>query len=236
MKYINDDVGKNDADGAEDVVLSSVLLEQQYASLMDRLRELPADAKIEDRVELKVQAAAVLVDLERGKEAWDLAKTAFDEAMTAEDWHGAAMACNILFQTDQPDALIALGQGIWLGVTFPIDPELTVAMLQHVVDETPKDSDGAAVAAVAAHYIADLRCEEGKARDELLFFTNNLIGTVARRHGSVDTQEQFDFWFQKLELNDPGKFLVRLRNIVDVLVQEDWWFDRDAIQAKLPVN
>ena len=236
MKYINDDVGKNDADGAEDVVLSSVLLEQQYASLMDRLRELPADAKIEDRVELKVQAAAVLVDLERGKEAWDLAKTAFDEAMTAEDWHGAAMACNILFQTDQPDALIALGQGIWLGVTFPIDPELTVAMLQHVVDETPKDSDGAAVAAVAAHYIADLRCEEGKARDELLFFTNNLIGTVARRHGSVDTQEQFDFWFQKLELDDPGKFLVRLRNIVDVLVQEDWWFDRDAIQAKLPVN
>ena len=236
MKYINDDVGKNDADGAEDVVLSSVLLEQQYASLMDRLRELPADASIEDRVELKVQAAAVLVDLERGKEAWDLAKTAFDEAMAAEDWHGAAMACNILFQTEQPDALIALGQGIWLGVTFPIDPELTVAMLQHVVDETPKDSDGAAVAAVAAHYIADLRCEEGKARDELLFFTNNLIGTVARRHGSVDTQEQFDFWFQKLKLNDPNKFLVRLRNIVDVLVQEDWWFDRDAIQAKLPVN
>lgn len=235
MKYINDDVGKNDADGAEDVVLSSVLLEQQYASLLDRLRELPEDASVEDRVELKVQAAAVLVDLERGKEAWDLAKTAFDEAMAAEDWHGAALACNILFQTEQDDALIALGQGIWLGVTFPIDPELTVALLQHVVDETPKESDGAAVAAVTAHYIADLRAE-GKARDELLFFTNNLIGTVARRHGSVDTQEQFDFWFQKLELDDPGKFLVRLRNIVDVLVQEDWWFDREAIQAKLPVN
>ena len=70
----------------------------------------------------------------------------------------------------------------------------------------------------------------------MLFFTNNLIGTVARRHGNIDTQEQFDFWFKKLELEDPAKFLVRLRNIVDVLVQEDWWFDRDAIQAKLPVN
>jgi len=235
MKFLNDDVGKDDADSSEDIVLSSALLEQQYTSLMDRLRELPENTPVEDRVELQVQAAAVLVDLERGKEAWDLAKAAFDEAMQAEDWQGAAMACNILFQTEQEDALVALGQGIWLGVTFPIDPELTVALLQHVVDETPKDSDGAAVAAVAAHYIADLR-GEGKAREDLLFFTNNLIGTVARRHGNIDTQEQFDFWFKKLELEDPAKFLVRLRNIVDVLVQEDWWFDRDAIQAKLPVN
>jgi hypothetical protein len=235
MKFIKDDVGKDDADDAGDVVRSSVLLEQQYESLMDRLRELPENAPVEERVELLVQAAAVKVDLEQGKEAWDLAKAAFDEAMQAEDWQGAAMACNILFQADQEDSLVALGQGIWLGVTFPIDPELTVALLQHVVDETPEDSDGAAVAAVAAHYIADLRAE-GKARDELLFFTNNLIGTVARRHGDVDTQEQFDFWFQKLELEDPSKFLVRLRNIVDVLVQENWWFDRDALQASLPVN
>lgn len=235
MKYLNDEVGKSDADSAEDIVLSSALLEQQYASLMDRLRELPENTAIEDRVELQVQAAAVLVDLERGKEAWDLAKAAFDEAMQAEDWQGAAMACNILFQTEQEDALVALGQGIWLGVTFPIDPELTVALLQHVVDETPKDSDGAAVAAVAAHYIADLR-GEGKAREDLLFFTNNLVGTVARRHGNIDSQDQFDFWFKKLELEDPAKFLVRLRNIVDVLVQENWWFDRDAIQSKLPVN
>jgi len=235
MKYIKDDIGKDDADCAEDVVRSSVLLEQQYESLMDRLRELPESAPVIDRVELQVQAAAVLVDLERMQEAWDLAKAAFGEAMQAEDWQGAAMACNILFQTELDDALVALGQGIWLGVTFPIEPELTVALLQHVVDETPEDSDGAAVAAVVAHYIADLR-SEGKARDELLFFTNNLIGTVARRHGNVDTQEQFDFWFQKMELDDPAKFLVRLRNIVDVLVQEDWWFDRDALQASLPVN
>jgi len=35
-------------------------------------------------------------------------------------------------------------------------------------------------------------------------------------------------------LNDPDKFLVRLRNVVDVLVQDDWWFDRDALHAQLP--
>jgi hypothetical protein len=38
----------------------------------------------------------------------------------------------------------------------------------------------------------------------------------------------------RLELREPDKFLVRLRNVVDVLVQDDWWFDREALQARLP--
>jgi hypothetical protein len=39
---------------------------------------------------------------------------------------------------------------------------------------------------------------------------------------------------EKLELNEPEKFLPRLRNVIDVLVQENWWVDRDAIWASLP--
>ena len=41
---------------------------------------------------------------------------------------------------------------------------------------------------------------------------------------------------EKLELKQPEKFLVRLRNVVDVLVQDDWWFDREALSERLPVN
>jgi hypothetical protein len=109
-------------------------------------------------------------------------------------------------------------------------------MLQHLVDETPPDSDGAAVAAAVATYIVDLRAE-GKQREDLKFFTNQLMGAVARRHtnGACDTQELFDIWIQRLELNDPAKFLPRLSKIVDVLVPEgQWWFDRDALREKIP--
>jgi hypothetical protein len=141
-----------------------------------------------------------------------------------------------MFLSEQPDSLAALGQALWLSVTYPVDPELTVAMLQHVIDETPADSDGAAVAATVAHYVADLRSPEGKAREDLLFYTNQMLATVARRHSDVRDQDAFARWFKKLELDDPAKFLVRLRNIVDVLVQTEWWFDREALQAKLPVN
>lgn len=182
-----------------------------------------------------MDAASILVDLDRGKEAWDMARAALDPLLMERNWEQAAMACLIMFHADQPDSLAALGQAIWLSVTFPVDPELTIAVMQNVVDETPDDSDGAAVAAVVAHYVAEMRAE-GKQRDDLLFFTNNMIGNVARRHSDVSSQEKFDNWFAKLELDDPEKFLVRLRNIVDVMVQEEWWFDREALQNAIPAS
>jgi hypothetical protein len=152
-----------------------------------------------------------------------------------EDFESAADACDVLFQAEQPESLCALGQGIWLAVTYPVDPELTVELLTHVVDETPDDADGAAVAATTALFIADMRAE-GSQRENLMFFATQLLGDVARRHSGVDSQEAFDAWMERLELTEPEKFLVRLRNVVDVLVQDDWWFDREALQEKLPVN
>ncbi|MFV1998052.1 MAG: hypothetical protein ACC641_08580 [Acidiferrobacterales bacterium] len=233
MKYLNDDIGKNDADGAEDAISSTALLESRLEALQDRIRELDPEKAIE-KAQLQIDMAAILVDLDRGEEAWGLARTALDPLLEQQKWEQAALACLAMFHSDQSDALAALGQAIWLSVTFPMDPELTVAILQNVVDETPDDSDGAAVAAVTAHYIVDMRAE-GKQKDDLLFFTNNLIGAVARRHSDVSSQDKFDAWFTRMELDDPDKFLIRLRNIVDVMVQDEWWFSRENLQEELPV-
>jgi hypothetical protein len=103
------------------------------------------------------------------------------------------------------------------------------------VEETPDDADGAAVAATTALFLADMRAT-GKQRENLMFFATQILGNVARRHSQVDNQAAFDLWMERLQLREPEKFLVRLRNVVDVLVQDEWWFDREALQAKLPVN
>ena len=235
MKYIKEEAGIQDADGAEDAEFSSALIQQRMEAVREQLLELPEDADASRRVELQLRIAGSLLDLERKQEAWDTARAALDLALSAQDWEQAALACDILFRADQPDSLAALGQGVWLAVTYPVDPELTVALLDHIVDETPDDADGAAVAAATAHYVTDLRAK-GKQREDLTFFTNNMLGTVARRHSQVQNQEQFDAWVERLELNDPAAFLPRLRNVVDVLVQDEWWFDRDALQRNLPVN
>ncbi|MCG6861605.1 MAG: hypothetical protein LJE70_10075 [Chromatiaceae bacterium] len=211
-------------------------LESHLQALEDRFRDLDRiTGAPKHAAHLKLQMARTLVNLERGKEAWTLGRDALDTFIHIEDFESAADACDVLFQSEQPDSLSALGQGIWLTVTYPMDPELSVELLTHVVDETPDDADGAAVAATTALFLADIRAS-GTQRENLMFFANQLLGKVARRHGDVNSQEAFDLWMDRLELKEPEKFLVRLRNVVDVLVQDDWWFDREALQAKLPVN
>jgi hypothetical protein len=209
-------------------------LEGQLELLREQLQRLPEQAPAAERATVELELARALQVLERGDEAWPTARTAFDLFMAEAAYQQAADACDVMYQSDQPESLAALGHGIWLAVTYPIDPEITVHLLSHVVDDTPDDADGAAVAAATACFLADVRAPEGGDRDRLLFFSQQLLGRVARRHSDVETQEQFDFWVERLELNDPDKFLVRLRNVVDVLVQDDWWFDRDALRARLP--
>jgi hypothetical protein len=233
MKYL-DPHHMRDADSGEDIQESSYLLEVRLGELRQHLAEVQ-DRKSDAVGDLLLEQGRLLIRLEKMPEAWAVARQALDTYLANENWQGAVEACDVLFASDQPESLAALGQGVWLAVTFPVDPELTVAMLEHIVDETPDDSDGAAVAAMVAHYVVDLRAQ-GRQRDDLMMFTNNLLATVARRHSKVESQEAFNYWVEKLELNDPAKFLVRLRNVLDVLVQQDWWFDREALHARLPLN
>ncbi len=233
MKYLKEE-HMRDADSGEDIQESAYLLEARLAELRQHRAEV-RDHHSSAYADLLLEEGRLLIRLEKMDAAWDAAHAAFDTYLGQENWQSAVEACDVLYAADRPGSLAALGQGIWLAVTFPIDPELTVAMLEHVVAETPDDSDGAAVAAVTAHYVADLRAE-GKRRDDLVFYTNNLLGTVARRHSQVQSQEAYDFWVKKLELHEPQLFLPRLRNVVDVLVQDEWWFDRDALRERLPVN
>jgi hypothetical protein len=235
LKYIKEDPAVGNADSSEDAKESTGMLERLVADLRGQLAELSPQAETLRRADLLLQLGRALVRLEKRPAAWAAAREAFGLYLDEQAWEGAAQACDILFLSDQAQSLAALGQGIWLAVTYPIDPELSVALLQRVVEETPPESDGAAVAAVTALYLVDLRAREPQ-REHLLIYVNQVLATVARRHSGVDGQQDFNKWIQDMELNDPALFLPRLRNVVDVLVQDDWWFDREALQAALPVD
>jgi hypothetical protein len=235
LKFIKEDPSVGSADDSSDAKESTGMLERLVADLRGQLGELSAGAEALRRADLQLQLGRALVRLEKGRAAWAAAREAFDLYLAEQAWEGAAQACDILFLADQPQSLAALGQGIWLAVTYPVDPELSVALLQHVVEETPPDADGAAVAAVTAYYLADLRARDPQ-REHLLLYANQVLATVARRHSGVDGQQTFNKWIEDMELNDPALFLPRLRNVVDVLVQDEWWFDREALQAALPAD
>jgi hypothetical protein len=210
-------------------------LEKQLALYQQHLAELPDSATEVDRARVLLDIAETQLALEHKENAWNTARESLDIFLQTEHWQEAVECCNVLFQTEQPASLAALGQGVWLAVTFPIQPDTTIAMLQHIVDETPADSDGAAVAAITAHYIADIRSPEEK-HHSLTFLTQNLLGQVAKRHSNVSTQAELDAWMDKLQLRTPQEFLPRLATVIDTLVRDDWWFDRDELRKKLPIH
>jgi hypothetical protein len=186
-----------------------------------------------EEARLQLDIGEILILLERAAPAWTLARMAFDIALKNESWQDAVEACNVLYQTGEEGALAALGMGVWLAVTFPVAPELTYAMLDHVITETPENSDDAAFSAMTVRYVIDLRAEEGE-HENWGLLANDLIARVAARHSQVQNQQALDAWMDKLGLRDPRVFLPGLSEVVNALVADSWWFDRDALRDTLP--
>ncbi len=235
MRFPNQNMIDLGAESGEDATISTAALQARLMTLDGQLRGLAADTLPRERLRLQLDACQLLLDLEDSDEVWRRARPAFQLALDNQLWEPAVRACDLIFQSEHVNALAALGQGVWLAVTFPVDPALTLTLLQHIIAETPDEADGAAVAAATAAYVVDLRAQ-GRAHNDLSMEALQMMGTVARRHGNVDGQAAFETWMKRLELDEPAKFLVRLRNVVDVLVQDDWWFDRDRLRDALPAD
>jgi len=212
---------------------ASQSLQQQLSTYQQQLANLPESATAMERTVVQLDIAETHLALEEKESAWNIAREALNVFLENEKWQEAVESYNVLFQAEQPASLSALAQGVWLAVTFPISANTTVAMLQHIVDETPYDSDGAALAAMMAHYIADIRSNEGE-HHSLTFLTQNILGKVAKRHSNVNTQGELDAWIQKLELNKPEIFIPRLGAILDIMAEDNWWYDRDTLREKIP--
>ncbi len=198
--------------------------------LIDKQASLPAESALA-KARLSLEITGLLLDLDRKSESWSYCRPLVELFIENKSFEDAALACQYIYLADQEDAIVAIGQAAWLAVSYPIDPNLTANILDHIIDETPDDADGAAVAAATAHFVADVR-SDGKQQEELKLFTGAMLARVAKRHSNIESKAEFDSWVEKLELDQPDKFLGRLRNVVDVLVQDDWWFHRGQLRRE----
>jgi len=205
------------------------LLNQKLATYLQHIDELPEHTHPRDRALLELNVAESLVGLKRGEEAWKVARAAFDVFLKNHSWQDAVEALIVLYQAEQPASIIALGQAAWLAVSFPINPETSFAVMTHLIDEMPSDADGAAVAAIVAQYVVDLRATDEE-HESLSFLTRNILVKVAELHSGVKSQKELDIWRLKLELNEPEKFLPRMSLVIGAIVEDNWWFDRDKLR------
>jgi hypothetical protein len=212
---------------------SREFLAKQVEELTERLANLPSVVEPMERARLLLDLANAELGMTQMSEVWNHAKAAFDVCIAHEEFQLAVEACDLLYQTELPSSIIALGHGVWLSVTYPLEPEYSINMLNNVITETTDDADGAALAAITAHFIVDHRCESKK-RNDLKVLTSNMLAKVALRHSKVETQMGLDVWMDKLGLREPDVFLPRFSLVVGAIVGDgNWWFDRDELRAKI---
>lgn len=210
-------------------------LQQNLDQYMQHFNALTENSDAVEKAKLMLDIAECHLGLDQQKEAHDWAEKTFLTFLKNHEWQFAVDCCDIIYNSAQDDSLIALGNGIWLAVTFPVDPNVSVQMLHHIVDETPDDSDGAAVAAMLAHYLAETRSNE-KDYKNLTFLTNQITAQVAKRHRGIEDESTMQTWIKMYELDDVSKLLPKMAVILDTIVGENWWYDRDEIRSQLPVN
>ncbi|OQX12467.1 MAG: hypothetical protein BWK73_14775 [Thiothrix lacustris] len=217
---------------------SRQLLKQELAQRQAQLMQLtPANDPLE-RANVQYEIAEIMLELEEPgmrEAAWGMTRESFEIYRDRDYWEDAVRCCDVLYRCDLPASVPALGNGLWLAVTYPISPDVTIMMLNHLIDATPPQADGAAVAATVAHYIADLRLE-GEKRDSMMFLTSAMLGKVAERHSNVNSQEAMNLWLNRLDLLNPKVFLPRLGQVIDAIVENQWWYDRDDLRSRLPVH
>lgn len=239
MKYLQleNEAVQGEAECSADALRPKQAEEARLAELEAELAGLPADADISARLTLRNETAYILHDLERADEAYAIGQDVFRQGLEAKLWEQAVQACDIIYRAEKDDAIKALAHGVWLAVTYPIDPELSVLMLKNLVDETPPKTDAVALPAATAAYLVELRAT-GKQREDLQFFTAGMLADVAKGHSdAVDNQELFNVWTESRGLNDPAHFLPRLGALLDALIpSSDWWFDRDVLREQLPAE
>jgi hypothetical protein len=227
--------GTSEAIKAIDQSESLARIREVLAKAHKTLHAMPDDSKPVERARALMDVAEPLLALGQNAQSWQYAREAFSVFVDYEHWQEAVEAADILYQCGQPDSIVALGQGIWLAVTYPVRAQSSVTLLNYIIEETPDDSDGAAVAAMAAHYLADLRAE-GEEKASLTFLTTQMIARVAKRHRGIEDQATLDTWIEMYRLNDVPELFKRLGLVVDALVGDKWWFDRAALRARLPVH
>lgn len=219
----------------QDLGDARVFFEKELQKLMQQLVDLGESVDLVEVAKIKLKVARAQLGLGENVACWHEARPLVKTFIETEFYEQAVEACELLYLSEQDDSIAALGQACWLAVTYPVDPALSVDMLSYIINETPDNSDGAAVASVAALYLAELRGQDEQ-KESLMFLAKQLVAMVAKRHRGIEDEESIQIWIEMLELNNLDELFARLGKMIDAIVGNHWWFDRDELRAKLPVN
>ncbi|HIJ84290.1 MAG TPA: hypothetical protein HPQ00_08810, partial [Magnetococcales bacterium] len=126
----------------------------------------------------------------------------------------------------------ALAQRIWVGLKTETPASEVVLALFHLLNTLGPRHDVAGPIAALAHFMAKHRTPDHPDRDLAMGQAQQMFHRVCEEKGVVG-EEAFKIWVKHSRLDDPNHYVPIVMHLLDVMVGDVWWFDRDLLQKEL---
>jgi hypothetical protein len=167
------------------------------------------------------------------EEDWAINRNALMMYGRARDWGEALKVLTYLStRENHPDVHKALAQRAWLAVKTETPVlDTTLALFTLLVYLGPEHVAAPSMAGVA-HLLAQHRTPEHPDSPLANAQSQQMLKYVAEHHGVEDAGD-FERWVDDHKLEDPDHFIPTMMNALEKIIDDDWWFDHQAVQTEL---
>lgn len=167
------------------------------------------------------------------QEEWQLNKAAIARYGKSRQWKEALNLLTILSKKHKNREIYkALAQRIWIALKSDAPVTDVVLSLFHLLNTLGPSHDIAGPLAALAHLMAKHRTPEHPDQPLAHAQAQQMFALVLDAVGIVG-DEAFAKWVTHNRLNDPNHYVPIVMNCLEVMVGDDWWFDRALLQEDM---
>lgn len=179
---------------------------------------------------LKTNKSAIAVDV---NDTWQEKRQELSGYNHARDWVGALTVLTELSTKKQyPDVRKALAQRIWVGLKSDAPAIHVVTALRELVMILGVKHELAGPLAALAHLMAKHRTPDHPDSELAMVQSQQLFHYICEPNG-VKGEVAFNKWVEDNNLNNPDHYIPLVTAGLEIMVLDDWWIDRDALQQEL---
>ncbi|MCP4042086.1 MAG: hypothetical protein GY731_09065 [Gammaproteobacteria bacterium] len=167
------------------------------------------------------------------EQLWSLLRQELVDASAAGQWIEVFRILHRLSSKQSfTDHRKAFAQRVWVALKADVPPAETVESLKEWVIMLGTRHELSGAIAVLAYQIARKRAERMPDNGFSMVQAQQLLNLVCQTE-EVKDEDGFNKWVATRNLDDPGTYLPQIMEGLEMMILDDWWFDREALQADL---
>ncbi|MBF0449038.1 MAG: hypothetical protein HQL67_12645 [Magnetococcales bacterium] len=167
------------------------------------------------------------------EEEWKLNKAAITRFASDRNWPEVLKLLTFLStKRNNNEVYKVLAMRVWvcLKSDTPVT-EVVLGLFQLLNTLSPKHEMAGHIAALA-NLMARNRTPDHEDRELAIGQAQQMLSMVCEFQG-ISGEEEFDKWIEENQFNDPNHYVPVVMDALDMMVGEDWWFDRDDLQSEM---